>query len=76
VQAKWHIVRSKLICLSFVDIATIASISYLFRSTGSVIGVSLVSTVFQSKLKEYLEQSITGPDAQKVCNIVNCFSRP
>lgn len=53
--------------LYFLDIATIASISYLFRSTGSVIGVSLVSTVFQSKLKQYLEQSITGPDAQRVC---------
>jgi hypothetical protein len=57
-----------LLALKFVlpDIATIASISYLFRSTGSVIGVSLVSTVFQSKLKQYLEQSITGPDAQNV----------
>ncbi|KAJ2964217.1 hypothetical protein NQZ79_g823 [Umbelopsis isabellina] len=52
------------------DIATIASISYLFRSTGSVIGVSLVSTVFQSKLKQYLEQSITGPDAQRIIDLV------
>lgn len=65
------------------DIATISSISYLFRSTGGVIGVSLVSTVFQGKLKEYLEQTITGPDAKEVrqskdfsrCNEVNCNHR-
>jgi hypothetical protein len=48
------------------DIATISSISYLFRSTGGVIGVSLVSTVFQGNLKNYLEESITGPNAKEV----------
>ncbi|CAO3677415.1 unnamed protein product [Umbelopsis ramanniana] len=52
------------------DIATISSISYLFRSTGGVIGVSLVSTVFQGKLKEYLEQTITGPDAKEIIDLV------
>jgi hypothetical protein len=62
---------------STADIATISSISYLFRSTGGVIGVSLVSTVFQGKLKEYLEQTITGPDAKEVSESIDlsCYNK-
>lgn len=54
-----------------IEMATITSMSYLFRSVGGVIGISLTSAIFQGVVKHILVQQITGPDAdlvsQKMC---------
>lgn len=46
--------------------ATITSISYLFRSAGGVIGISATSAIFQGVVKKVLTEKITGPDAANV----------
>lgn len=46
--------------------ATITSVSYLFRSTGGVVGVSVTSAIFQGLVKKILTERIKGPDAEKV----------
>lgn len=48
------------------DMATITSMSYLFRSVGSVIGISATTAIFQALVKSMLTEQITGPDADKV----------
>jgi hypothetical protein len=48
--------------------ATITSISYLFRSSGGVIGISATSAIFQGVVKRILTAKITGPDAEEVIN--------
>ena len=50
--------------------ATITSMSYLFRSAGGVIGISATTAIFQATVKRLLTERITGPDAEKV-NINN-----
>jgi hypothetical protein len=54
--------------------ATITSISYLFRSSGGVIGISATSAIFQGALKEILTKKITGPDAEEVNIFKYCSS--
>lgn len=39
--------------------------SYLFRATGSVLGISLSSTILQNALKHQLPLVLTGPDARE-----------
>ena len=51
--------------------ATITSISYLFRSAGGVIGISATAAIFQSTVKHILSEKITGPDAEKVKYAIN-----
>lgn len=51
-------------CVQQSEMATITSMSYLFRSIGGVIGISLTSAVFQGLVKKFLQESITGPDAE------------
>lgn len=46
--------------------ATITSMSYLFRSVGGVIGIAGTSAIFQGLVKSILAKNITGPDAQEV----------
>jgi hypothetical protein len=46
--------------------ATITSMSYLFRSCGGVLGISGASAIFQSVIKSDLTKRITGPDAEEV----------
>lgn len=56
-----------------VEMATITSMSYLFRSTGGVIGISGTSAIFQGVVKDILVEKIKGPDAEKVFIVhVNC----
>lgn len=38
--------------------------SYLFRSIGGVVGISLTSAIFQGVVKNILTKTITGPDAE------------
>ena len=49
--------------------ATITSISYLFRSAGGVIGISATSAIFQGVVKKVLTERITGPDAEEVTSL-------
>lgn len=59
------------------EMATITSMSYLFRSAGGVIGISVTSAVFQAAVKRILSEKITGPDAEKVKEreeLIRCHS--
>ena len=50
--------------------ATITSMSYLFRSAGGVIGISATTAIFQAIVKTSLTEKITGPDAEKVMCLI------
>ncbi|KAF1803707.1 major facilitator superfamily domain-containing protein [Mucor lusitanicus] len=50
-------------CVEQSEMATITSMSYLFRSVGGVIGISLTSAIFQGIVKHILVEKITGPNA-------------
>ncbi|KAL9537420.1 hypothetical protein MBANPS3_011793 [Mucor bainieri] len=56
-------------CVGSSDMATITSISYLFRSAGGVIGISATSAIFQGVVKKVLTERITGPDAAEIIDI-------
>ncbi|KAI8353223.1 major facilitator superfamily domain-containing protein [Blakeslea trispora] len=60
---------SMLSCVGSTDMATITSISYLFRSTGGVIGISVTSAIFQGVVKHILSERITGPDRDAIIDI-------
>lgn len=40
--------------------------SYLFRSTGQILGVSMSGVMLQSLLKKELRHRITGPGSEEV----------
>ena len=44
----------------------IHEVTYLFRTTGQVIGVALSGAVLQAMLLRTLHAKITGPDAEEV----------
>lgn len=48
------------------DMAVATGITYLFRTTGQVLGVSLSGAVLQSILLRKLRQRITGPDSLEI----------
>ncbi|EJT97595.1 vacuolar amino acid permease [Dacryopinax primogenitus] len=48
------------------DLAVATGISYLFRTTGQVLGVSLSSAVVQGLLNKYLHERITGPGSKEL----------
>lgn len=48
------------------DMAVATGITYLFRTTGQVLGVSLSGAVLQAVLLHRLRQRIRGPDAEEV----------
>ena len=52
-----------------VEMSTITSISYLFRSAGGVIGISATAAIFQGVVKSILTDKVTGPDAEKIIDI-------
>ncbi|KAI9260180.1 major facilitator superfamily domain-containing protein [Sporodiniella umbellata] len=56
-------------CVGSSEMATITSVSYLFRSSGGVIGISATSAIFQGVLKKILSEKITGPNAEYVIDI-------
>jgi hypothetical protein len=45
---------------------TLPVVSYMFRTTGQVLGVSLASSIAQSVLTKRLVENLKGPDASKV----------
>ncbi|KAH7100557.1 vacuolar amino acid permease [Auriculariales sp. MPI-PUGE-AT-0066] len=64
------LITSTLIALiSSVDrslIAVATGLSYLFRTTGQVLGVALSGALIQGVLMRKLQESITGPDAADI----------
>lgn len=48
------------------DMAVATGITYLFRTTGQVLGVSLSGAILQAVLLSQLRQRITGPDAAEI----------
>ncbi|KAA1466139.1 vacuolar amino acid permease [Dentipellis sp. KUC8613] len=52
------------------DIAVATGITYLFRTTGQVLGVSLSGAVLQAVLLSKLRQRIQGPDAEKIISSI------
>jgi hypothetical protein len=56
---------SKLADLLSFDVRLTYSVTYLFRTTGQVIGVSLSGALVQGVLLRELRQRITGPGADK-----------
>lgn len=55
--------ESNIITNYALEIATITSMSYLFRSIGGIVGISLASAIFQG-VKRVLHEKITGPNAE------------
>src|SRR5579862_1202905 len=49
-----------------VDQATATGMSYLFRSTGSVVGITTSQCVLQNLLKRWLTARIHGSNAEEV----------
>jgi len=48
------------------DQAIATAVSYLFRSSGCVIGLSVASTIFQDTLRYLLRLRLSGEDAQEI----------
>ncbi|KZP24647.1 vacuolar amino acid permease [Athelia psychrophila] len=48
------------------DMAVATGVTYLFRTTGQVLGVSLSGTVLQAVLQKKLQERITGPGAAQI----------
>lgn len=48
------------------DVAVATGITYLYRTTGQVLGVSLSGTLLQTILTNKLKERITGPGAAEV----------
>jgi len=53
-------------CVSKEDVAVATGITYLFRTTGQVLGVSLSGTLMQAVLLSKLQQRIQGPKAEEL----------
>lgn len=57
-------------CVSRDDMAIATGITYLFRTTGQVLGVSLSGTLFQAILMKQLRERMPGPDASNVIELI------
>ncbi|KAI8987943.1 major facilitator superfamily domain-containing protein [Mycotypha africana] len=64
-----HIKETFFFWENITEMATTTSVSYLFRSTGGVVGISVISTVFQGTVKKLLTERITGPNAKEIIEI-------
>jgi len=53
-------------CVSKEDVAVATGLTYLFRTTGQVLGVSLSGTLLQGVLLSKLRQRIHGPNAEEL----------
>ena len=64
--------RSKiLMTLTIIDQAAATGMSYLFRSTGSVVGITITQCVLQNLLKTWLTERIRGPNASYVVSYLS-----
>ncbi|KAJ3413558.1 hypothetical protein HDV05_007859 [Chytridiales sp. JEL 0842] len=60
---------SMLAALPVKHVAVGSAVSYLFRSTGSVLGVAISQATLQAVLKTRLESTVKGPDAAKIIDV-------
>lgn len=54
-------------CALVICLSKLSPVTYLFRTTGQVLGVSLSGTLMQAVLLSKLQQRIQGPNAEEVC---------
>jgi len=52
------------------DMAVATGVTYLFRTTGQVLGVSLSGTILQAVLQKKLQERITGPGAAEIIDMI------
>ncbi|WFD36004.1 hypothetical protein MCUN1_002875 [Malassezia cuniculi] len=57
-------------CVSREHVGVSTGMSYLFRTTGQVLGVSLTGEIMQFTLSNALKKRVTGPDAQQIIDAV------
>lgn len=57
---------SKLLGIHVAGFSMPSVVTYLFRTTGQVVGVSLSSTIFQAVLLQKLRERIQGPGSSEV----------
>jgi len=53
-------------CVTKEDVAVATGLTYLFRTTGQVLGVSISGTLLQGVLLSKLRQRIHGPNAEQL----------
>ena len=53
--------------LASLTLAQNHAVSYLFRSLGSVVGLSVGSTLVQGTLRSALHRKLSGADVDEVC---------
>jgi len=57
------------------ELTVICSVSYMFRTTGQVVGVGITSSISQSVLTQRLTERLKGDDAGEVCRVeIACAS--
>ncbi|KIM27604.1 hypothetical protein M408DRAFT_167506 [Serendipita vermifera MAFF 305830] len=57
-------------CVAREDMAVATGITYLFRTTGQVLGVSLSGTIFQAVLVSKLRETMPGPNSDKTIQAI------
>jgi len=63
-QVPFRFARSKVVHLSHIE--PMILVSYLFRSLGAVVGLSVASTILQGSLRHTLKQKLEGTDIDDV----------
>ncbi|KAI9315079.1 major facilitator superfamily domain-containing protein [Dichotomocladium elegans] len=56
-------------CVPRSEMATVTTISYLFRAMAGVIGVACSSAIFQGMVRSTLRRALTGPGAEEMIEI-------
>ena len=54
------------------DQAIATAVSYLFRSLGSVVGLSVGTTLTQDVLRQSLRKRLSGENVDEVCPLLHC----
>ena len=54
------------------DQAVATAVSYLFRSLGSVVGLSVGTTLTQEVLRQSLRKRLPGENVDEVCLLLHC----
>jgi hypothetical protein len=62
-------------CSRGYDRANLLPVTYLFRTVGQVLGVSLSGTIVQGVLVRELRARITGPNSEEASPVVNLNKR-
>lgn len=66
IKLSQRLVRKPFPMLSILELTPFNVVSYLFRSLGSVIGLSIGSTLIQTTLRSVLHRTLQGKDVDQV----------